>query len=174
MSLSSWRPTGLRTRILLTVGVTTTLVMMLLSWGMLYSWRSSLVEQEEINALAVSRAFSVAVIDALIFADQDLYQSEGFLDNYVGMFMEQNPRLRAITILDPTGKTVARSWQSHDPPWVSGTLASILAVPSPRSIITRADTGHWVLETVLPMHTGDRSWGVLVLAVIVASAFSLL
>lgn len=163
--MSFLRPSGLRTRILLTVGLTTTGVMMILSWGMLYSWRASLVDQEESHALAVSRAFSVAVIDALIFADQDLYQSEGFLDNYVGMFMEQNPRLRAITILDPDGRTVARSWNSLDPPWVSGTLASILAVPSPRSIITQTDSGPWVLETVLPLHTGNRSWGVLVVAV---------
>jgi two-component system NtrC family sensor kinase len=156
---------GLRARILLTVGAITTVIMMLLSWGMLYSWRVSLVEQEENNALAVSRAFSVAVIDALIFADQDLYQSEGFLDNYVAMFMEQNPRLRAITILDPAGRIVARSWDSQIAPWVSGPLATLLAAPGPRTMITRSEAGPWVLETVLPMHTGDRSWGVLVLAV---------
>ena len=110
MSLSSLGPAGLRGRLLMTVGLTAVLVMMLLSWGILYSWRLSLLRQEEGNALAVSRAFSVAVIDALIFADQDLYRTEGFLDNYVEMFMEQNPRLRAITILDPSGRVVARSW----------------------------------------------------------------
>lgn len=157
-------PYGLRLRILLAVGVTTTVVMMLLSWGMLYSWKASLVEQEEGNAKAVSRAFSVAVIDALIFAEQDLYQSEGFLDNYVTVFMDQNPRLEAITILDPEGRTVARSWNSEKPPWVSGSLNSILAVPSPRTVITRDDRNQWVLETILPMNTGGRSWGVLVLA----------
>lgn len=156
---------SLRTRILLSVGVATTVVTMLLSWGMLYSWRHSLVAEEQANALAVSRAFSVAVIDALIFADQDLYQSEGFLDNYVTMFMEQNPRLRAITILGPEGQTVARSWNSQEPPWVSGPLAGILAVPGPQTNITRTAGGRWVLETLLPMKTGERSWGVLVLAV---------
>lgn len=157
--------TGLRARILLTVGVTTAAIMMLLSWGMLYSSRISLLEQEENNALAVSRAFSVAVIDALISAEQGLYQSEGFLDNYVAMFMEQNSRLRAITILDPAGRTVARSWDSHDPPWVSGTRAGILSIEVPRTMITRTSAGPWVLETVLPLRTGDRSWGALVLAV---------
>jgi len=158
-------PGSLRTRILLSVGVTTTVVMMLLSWGMLYSWRQTLIAEEQANALAVSRAFSVAVIDALIFADQDLYRSEGFLDNYVTMFMEQNLRLQAITILGPDGRTVARSWSSQEPPWVSGPLAGILAVSGPRTTITRTTNGHWVLETLLPMKTGERSWGVLVLAV---------
>lgn len=159
------RTPGLRGRILLTVGAVTTAVMMLMSWGMLYSWRASLLEQEERNALAVSRAFSVAVVDALIYADQDLYQSEGFLDNYVAMFMAQNPRLRAITILDPQGRVVARSWENREAPWVSGSLSSILAAPGPRTVITPTAAGPWVLETVLPMRTGDRSWGVLVLAV---------
>ena len=33
------RRTGLRGRILLTVGLTTILIMMLMSWGILYRWR---------------------------------------------------------------------------------------------------------------------------------------
>nr|MEE4267740.1 ATP-binding protein [Candidatus Krumholzibacteria bacterium] len=164
----NWLPfplPGLRARILAAVAVTTSITMMLLSWGMLYSWKASLIDQEERNVLAVSRAFSVAVIDALIFSDQDLYQSEGFLDNYVTMFMKENPRLRAITILSPHGDILARSWDSKDPPWVSGSLASILAVPGPRTSITTSASGAWLLETLLPMRTGDRPWGVLVVDV---------
>ena len=158
-------PKGLRARILLMVGLTATVIMMLMSWGMLYSWRGSLVRQEKANAQAVSRAFSVAVIDALIFADQDLYQSEGFLGNYVDLFMAQNPRLRTITIMDPKGSVVARSWNRTDPPWVTGTLEELLQIDRPLATITRTPEGPWVLETVMPMRTGERRWGVLVLAV---------
>ena len=157
--------TGLRARILFTVGVSTAAIMMLLSWGMLYNWRETLLTEEKANALAVSGAFSVAVIDALIFADQDLYQSEGFLDNYVVMFMAQNPRLTAITILDQNGRTAARSWDSGEAPWVSGPLAHLLASNNPATTMTPRTDGKWVLETVYPMRTGNRSWGVLVLAI---------
>jgi len=165
MNLSGIAPQGLRARILLTVGLTTTVIMMLMSWSMLYSWRESLVSQEKANAQAVSRAFSVAVIDALIFADQDLYQSEGFLGNYVDLFMAQNSRLRAITVLDPKGSVLARSWSRTDPPWVTGSLEELLHIDRPLTTITRTPEGPWVLETVLPMSTGERGWGVLVLAV---------
>ncbi len=165
MSLSSLGPAGLRGRLLMTVGLTAVLVMMLLSWGILYSWRLSLLRQEEGNALAVSRAFSVAVIDALIFADQDLYRTEGFLDNYVEMFMEQNPRLRAITILDPSGRVVARSWEGSRAPVTSAPLDTLAVLEQPLTAITKGAEGTWVLETVLPMATGERRWGVLVLAV---------
>ena len=165
MNLSGLAPQGLRARILLTVGLTATAIMMVMSWSMLYSWRESLVSQEKSNARAVSRAFSVAIIDALIFADQDLYQSEGFLGNYVDLFMAQNSRLRAITILDPEGSVVARSWSRTDPPWVTGSLEELLHIDRPLTTITRTPEGPWVLETVLPMRTGERRWGVLVLAV---------
>lgn len=157
--------TGLRARILFTVGISTAAIMMLLSWGLLYSWRSTLLAEEEANALAVSGAFSVAVIDALIFADQDLYQSEGFLDNYVVMFMAQNPRLTAITILDQSGRTAARSWDSREAPWVSGTLPHLLAAETATTTLTQRADGQWVMETVYPMQTGNRSWGVLILAI---------
>lgn len=155
--------TGLRARILLTVGASTAAIMMLLSWGMLYSWRNSLLAEEEATVQAISVAFSVAVIDAMILADQDLYQSEGFLDNYVAMFMARNPRLTAITILDQTGRTAARSWDSGEAPWVSGSRATMLAIDSVRTTITPRTDGRWVLETVYPLRTGQRSWGALIL-----------
>ena len=154
---------GLRSRILLTVGASTAIIMMLLSWGMLYSWRDSLLAEEKATVRAISGAFSVAVIDALILADQDLYQSEGFLDNYVALFMAQNPRLTAITILDQGGRMTARSWDSGEAPWVSGSLPTLLAARTARTTVARRSDRRWVLETIYPMRTGNRSWGVLIL-----------
>ena len=156
-------PASLRTRILVTVGAIVVLITMLLSWGLLYSWRETLVAREESHAVAVSRAFSVAVIDAMVFAEMDLYRSEGFLDNYVSLFMEMDPRLRSLTILDPDGRIVARSWDRAEAPWVSGDRDAIVAVTAPRTLIAKQDDGHWILETVLPMATGGRRWGTLVL-----------
>jgi signal transduction histidine kinase len=159
------RPASLRTRILTTVGLTIFMTTMILAWGILYSWRETLIAREESHALAVSRAFSVAVIDALIFAEMDLDRSEGFLDNYVRMFMEQNRRLRSITILDPDGGVVARSWDRPRPPWISGDRDAITAAGEPTTRIAAVDGGGWVIETVLPMRIGQRRWGTLVMAV---------
>ncbi len=156
--------TGLRGRILLTVGITTILIMMLMSWGILYRWRQSQIQREEVTALAVSRAFSVAVIDAMVYADQGFDQPEGLLDHYVELFMTQNQRLQAITILDPAGEVVAQSWGQLPGSWVAGDLPAIMAVPGPRAIIGLSSTGSWVLETIMPMHSGNHRWGVLVLS----------
>lgn len=157
--------TSLRTRIMVVVGATTILITMLLSWGVLYSWRATLIDREESQARAVARAFSVAVVDALVFAELDLYQSEGFIENYVSLFAHLEPRLRSITVLDPAGNVVARSWESAAPPWVSGSLEDLIATRAPRTTVAAAADGRWVTEAVLPMKTGERRWGTLVLAV---------
>ena len=70
-------PVGLRGRILVAVGITTILIMMFMSWGIIYRWRQGQIQREEANALAVTRAFSVAVIDALVYEDQGFDQPEG-------------------------------------------------------------------------------------------------
>jgi two-component system, NtrC family, sensor kinase len=158
------RRTGLRGRILMTVGITTILVMMFMSWGILYRWRQGQIQREEVTALAVSRAFSVAVIDALVYADQGFDQPEGLLDHYVDLFMTQNKRLRAITILDPEGEVVAQSWGHLPGSWVSGELPVIMKIPGPRAIIDQDQDGSWIIETLMPMHSGNHRWGVLVLS----------
>jgi len=155
---------GLRGRILLAVGLTTIVIMMFMSWGILFRWRQGQIHREEVSALAVSRAFSVAVIDALVYADQGFDQPEGLLDHYVELFMVQNKRLRAITILDPQGEVVAQSWGQLPGSWVSGDLPVIMKVPSPRVVIDRTLDGSWALETIMPMHSGNHRWGVLVLS----------
>jgi len=156
--------TGLRGRILLTVGLTTILIMMLMSWGILYRWRQGQIQREEATALAVSHAFSVAVIDALVYAGQGFDQPEGLLDHYVELFMVQNQRLRAITILDPEGEVVAQSWGHLPGLWVAGDLPTIMTVPGPRVVIDQNPEGSWILETIMPMHSGNHRWGVLVLS----------
>ncbi len=164
MSSFPGRPAGLRGRILLTVGLTTIIIMMLMSWGILYRWRQGQLIREEVNALAVSRAFSVAVIDALVYADQGFEQPEGLLDNYVELFMNQNQRLLAITILDPNGEVVAQSWGLSADTWVSGNLPKLVSVSGPHAIIDKTQDGLWILETIMPMRSGNHRWGLLILS----------
>ena len=70
---------SLRTRILLTTSGTITLIMMVISWGILAQWRQTLLAKEQQHAIAVTRAFSVTVTEAMMFERNDLAQSEGEL-----------------------------------------------------------------------------------------------
>jgi len=155
---------GLRGRILLAVGSIIILIMMLMSWGILYRWRQGELTREEVTALAVSRAFSVAVLDALVYEDQGYDQPEGVLDHYIDLFMTQNHRIRNITILDPQGGLVARSWESRTGSLLSREPEQLLAVPGPRTIIDQDESGAWLLDAVMPLRSGRHSWGVVVIS----------
>ncbi|PID81766.1 hypothetical protein CSB20_01320 [bacterium DOLZORAL124_64_63] len=154
------RGPGLRGRIVLAVGSIIILIMVLMSWGILYRWRQGAVNREEVSALAVSRAFSVAVLDALIYADQGYDQPEGVLDHYIDLFMTQNRRIRSITILDPQGELVARSWESPTGLFPAQDRRRLPPLPGPRTIIDTDEAGNWLLDVVMPLRSGRRSWGV--------------
>jgi two-component system, NtrC family, sensor kinase len=149
---------SLRARILLTTAGAVTLVMMAISWGVLAQWRQMVLVKERQDAIAVTRALSVTVIETLILEDNDLTQSEGFLDNYIAGFMRQNPRLRYIAIAGPGGEKVARSLQGPSE-WSEIVPPGILAAREPVTWFRRHDGIGWVQEAYCPLVTGGKRWG---------------
>ncbi|MBK6898626.1 MAG: hypothetical protein IPH09_04935 [bacterium] len=152
-------PAGsLRTRILLTTGATITVIMMVVSWGILVQWRQTVLAKERSYAHAVARAFSVTALEALISEANELAPAEGFLDGYIADFMRQNPRLRFIAVFGPDGGQVARSVDGPRalaaPP-----LPPADAAADPASWFRRHDGPGWLLETGLPLTTGRKCWG---------------
>ena len=155
---------SLRTRILLTTSGAITLFMMVISWGILAQWRQTLLAKEQQHAIAVTRAFSVTVTEAMIFERNDLAQSEGFLDNYIAGFMRENPRLCYIAIVGPAGEKVARSLLGPRA-WSELVPAGILAAPSPTTWFRRHDGLGWVEVAYCPLATGHKRWGSLVVGI---------
>jgi len=155
---------SLRTRILLTTSGTITAIMMVISWGILAQWRQTILAKEQQHAIAVTRAFSVTVIEAMIFEGNDLAQSEGFLDNYIAGFMHQNPRLRYIAIVGPGGEKIARSLQGP-PAWGDLAPEGILSARAPVTWFRRYEGMGWVQEAYCPLATGNKRWGGLIVGI---------
>ena len=152
---------SLRTRVLLTTCGTITLIMMVISWGILIQWRQTILAKKQEHAIALARAFSVTVIEAMIFEENDLTQSEGFLDNYISGFMRQNPRLRYIAIAGPGGENVARSL--HGPhAWNDLLPEGMPRSQVPESRFLRHGGLGWVQEVYCPLATGHKRWGGLI------------
>ena len=152
---------SLRTRVLLAMAGTITVIMMVISWGILAQWRETVLAKERQHAIAVSRAFSVTVVEAMIYEGNDLAQSEGFLANYITGFMRQDPRLRYIIILGPAGEPIARSLQA--PPARADALPQgILSGSVPRTWFRHVEGAGWVQEVYCPLTTGRKRWGSLV------------
>ena len=155
---------SLRSRILLTTAGTITVIMMVISWGILAQWRQTILSKERLNAVAITRAFSVTVTEAMIFEGNDLAQSEGALDNYIAGFMNQNPRLRYIAIAGPGGEPVAHSLRGPQG-WSNVLPAGLLASGTPQGWF-RHDAGlGWVQEAYCPLTTGHKRWGSLVVGI---------
>lgn len=155
---------SLRTRILLTTSGTITVIMMVISWGILAQWRQTIVAKERQHAIAITRAFSVTVTEAMIFEGNDLAQSEGFLDNYITGFMRQNPRLRYIAIAGPGGEKVARSLQGPAA-WSDLLPEGILSAQAPVTGFRRQEGMGWVQEAYCPLATGQKRWGGLLVGI---------
>ena len=155
---------SLRTRILLTTSGTITVIMMVISWGILAQWRQTLLAKERQHAVAITRAFSVTVTEAMIFEANDLAQSEGFLDTYITGFMRQNPRLRYIAIAGPGGEKVARSLQGPAA-WSDLMPAGLLSIRGPVTWFRRNDGMGWVQEAYCPLASGQKRWGGLLVGI---------
>lgn len=152
-------PNSLRTRILLATGGTITLVMMVVSWGILLQWRGTVLTKERNYAHAVVQAFSVTALEALISEENDLAPGDGSLDVYVADFMRQNPRLRHIVVVDADGDQVAGD--AGEPTPAPRHLVASAAVPGRPVSWFRHDAGEgWILESELELRTGNRHWGV--------------
>jgi signal transduction histidine kinase len=155
---------SLRTRILLTTCGTITLIMMAISWGILVQWRQTILAKEQQHAVALARAFSVTVIEAMIFEENDLTQAEGFLDNYISGFMRQNPRLRYIAIAGPGGENVARSLRGPRT-WNELLPRGMPRAEIPQSRFLRHGGLGWVQEVYCPLASGHKRWGGLVVGI---------
>jgi two-component system, NtrC family, sensor kinase len=163
--IGRWIPAdSLRTRILLTTAGTITLIMMVISWGILAQWRGTLLAKERQNAIAITRAFSVTVTEAMIFEENDLARSEGFLDTYIAGFMQRDPRLRHITIVGPDGRVIARSLQAPAP-GPGGLPNGVAAAAEPQTWFRRQDGMGWLLEVYCPLATGQKRWGGLIVGI---------
>jgi two-component system, NtrC family, sensor kinase len=155
---------SLRTRILLTTSGTITVIMMVISWGILAQWRQTIVAKERQHAIAITRAFSVTVTEAMIFEGNELAQSEGFLDNYIAGFMRQNPRLRYIAIAGARGEKVARSLQGPRE-WSDLMPTDLLSASGPVTWFRHHEEVGWVQEAYCPLATGHKRWGGLLVGI---------
>lgn len=154
-------PSSLQTRILLLVGTVVILLMIVLSFALLYNWQKMMLSSENQNALAYTRAFSVAVRDAMIQKENDLLPTEGYLDNYVANFMSGDPRIRYIAIYDDNQNLLALAGGSdalQDIPRITKSRHE------PATLIYENDYFGWVIETVYPIMTAKKHWGTVRLA----------
>lgn len=155
---------SLKARILISFGSLIIFLMLIISLSVLYQWRKLIINDQIKNTEAIAQSFSFSVLDALIYHENGLQESEGYLQSYISNFALQNRRLKYISVTDAAGNLTAHSdiralsGQSRFPD------PDVFATQKTRTRIFKHPHLGWVIETDLPLRTGGKYWGNLQMA----------
>jgi signal transduction histidine kinase len=151
-------PSSLSIRILVFTGSVLLFLLLMISQVLLFQWREVIIAKQSDAAMAVSKTFSVTVIDALIREGQSLTAKEGILQTYVDDFVNSMGNIKYVMVSDNDSRQLAIA-----PPLAANVVPSQLTT----------NTGHknlgvriledrhfsWVIEVHLPLRIAQKSWG---------------
>lgn len=151
---------SIKLRIITIIGGVFSLLMILTSIGILMQWRTLILEQQTENAKAITRAFSIPVIESLIYSERENVFSGDLLESHIQNFMQNVEDIRYISIQNNNNRIIAHSdlnrydQQNADPKFE--------AVSHTRKIISsvfKNEEYGWIVEAVNPLQIGDKRWG---------------
>jgi two-component system, NtrC family, sensor kinase len=148
----------LRGRILLFTGTVLLAVLLAISQVLLYQWREVIVAKQNDAAIAVTRTFSVTVIEALIREDQAGGPRESILQTSIDDFKRSIGNVKYVVIIDETGQSRAAN------PSAAIDLARRNGIGHGKvtqyvKIFDDPAFG-WVHEVRLTLSVAHKSWGV--------------
>ncbi|MHB2154875.1 ATP-binding protein [Calditrichota bacterium GD2] len=155
----------LRLKMMLAVGGVVVVFMVFISIGIALHWRSMILQQLQQKAEAVTSAFGISVLDALIYSENENFQVEDLLESYMLGLKEKIPEIQYIVVTDTHNRVIAhtdpRMYNRLLTDELSGRLAKTTELVSG---IYRAPQFGWLIETALPLQVGGKRWGILRIA----------
>ncbi len=151
---------SLKTRILFSTGSVLVTLMLLISVVILLQWRDIIISKETENAYAVSRTFTVTIVDALIFEQNSVFQKEKILETYINDFINHLENVKYVTVYDQNAIPIASHSVSgtgintpHDDKFDEGKEQAGVV-----SIFNHPESG-WTIQCTLPMLLSGKNWG---------------
>ncbi len=156
---------SLRFKILaLTAGVVIGL-MFIISVGILLQWRSLILKELNNKAQSITHAFSISVLDALIYGESQNLHVEDLLESYISDLKRSVPSIRYIVITDNNRRVVVHSEPTMYHKVLNDSLSRRLnAVQHLVSGIYFSQPYGWILETAMPLQIWGKRWGTLRIA----------
>jgi len=153
---------SLKSKMLLFIGGIITLVMFTISLGILFQWRHLILEKQNQNARAITRAFSISILDVLVYAENGNFLSDDLLQTYLVDFQNKIPGVKYCMILNRENRVIAHSDFSRFNHVYNDSLSRKLDRTNVliSAVYRHADYG-WIVETVMPLQIGGKRWGVL-------------
>jgi two-component system, NtrC family, sensor kinase len=163
MILQRWFQSSIKLRIIVYIGSVISLLMIVISIGVLLQWRSLIISQQTENTESFARAFSIPVIETLIQTESTLPPTVSMLETHIQNFQENVDGIRYISVQDTDNNILAHSdlsfyGQRIDDP-------TLLQLAYTREPLTRIfpSNGGWIMETYHPLRIGEKRWGSVIL-----------
>ncbi|QOJ27880.1 MAG: hypothetical protein HRU80_02940 [Ignavibacteriales bacterium] len=156
---------SLKTKIIMTTGVMIVALMLLISVVMLVQWRKNIIHKHAENVYAVTRTFSVTIVDALIFEEKSVFQKENILQTYIDNFINYLGNVKYVTVYDKNATPIA--WRINNggrlktPSGYAGIQADISSQSENNILISQSAEHGWVITCTAPMNMAGNNWGYL-------------
>jgi len=147
---------SLRVRITFYTGLLITILMAVISISIIFTWRSLIIKNEIENAIELSRAFSIPMLDALIYSGNNLGYPDVQIQSQITDFHEKVPNILFIHLRGENGEMIARSEPGLPLASQKTEYPRIFALSY--SVINH-ETYRWMIQTVQPLYTGSKYWG---------------
>lgn len=151
---------SLKSRLILVISGTITVLLIILFMAIVSTSRAILIQNEVKYVKAITRTFSVVVLDIIIAGQNSPDDDNFFLENYILDFMNKDSSIRYISILDADNNLLATSdftlfsrEQADQSPSAAEPMITFLP----------EGKGPEVINCVYPMQTGNKRWGTLIM-----------
>lgn len=151
---------SLRTRILFLTGSVITLLMLLISFVILFKWRGMIIQNQSENAVSISRTFAVTVVDAMIFEEKSVYKKENILETYVESFINRLGNVHYVVIFDKSSTSIVQITGPRQSDQFQSIDADSAESTSGRVKIYEHPQFGWTLEVRQPLVFSGIQWGV--------------
>ena len=142
------------------IGGVVSAVILVMSVIILFHLKHNIIEKHIRNAMAITRTISIPVINTLIHSESGTTLYEGYLDNLITHFMEQEPKVLQVRILDLNKQVITERGQN---------ISSVPSIKNSDKLFFGARIFPFkslgmILETSFELNVVSKSWGTLIIA----------
>ncbi len=150
---------SLKWKLMVRVGTVVAAVLIILAVVVFVKWRALIIQKQTTTVTSITGAFSVFVINTLIYSDSIYIEKEYLLDTYILDFMRDNKSVQYAVVQDSLGNTIAAS----DYNFKAETIAVAHGTEELHPFVSfiKSPKHNWVVECRYPLRTGGKAWGTL-------------
>ena len=100
---------SLKARIVISFSTLMIFLLLAISLSVLIQWRKLIINDLINNTEAIAQSFSYSVLDAIIYQENNLQNTEGYLQSYISNYASKSTNIKYVSVRGPRGNLLAHS-----------------------------------------------------------------